>query len=95
MLEAVVTFGVIIVLGFAFIAAKLPRGVLLWLLGHDILVDLAVTAVTLWIHWGTMTGLMAAALAGMICSLMTTFGRKLYGFTRRGVTVPPQWRWQR
>lgn len=88
MLEATLTFGVVIFVGFAFLIAKLPRPLVLWLLGHHLAVDVVVTVIALWIHWGTMTGLMAAAMAGMMCSVATALARKLIGYrTGRVITV--------
>lgn len=84
MLEAAFVFGLVIVLGMFLIIIKLPTHITLWLLGHHLLVDILVTALALVMHWGTMTGLMAATIAGMACSLVTSFARKLVGYTYRG-----------
>jgi len=80
MIEAALTFGVVIFLGVLFIIAKLPRRQLLWLLGHHVALDIVVTVFALVVHWGTMTGLMAAAIAGMICSVVTAAARWLIGY---------------
>ena len=84
MLEAAITFGLIIFIGIALILLKLPTRTALWLLGKHIWLDLAVTALTLWIHWGTMTGLMSAAVAGMMCSLITSLARRVFGYISNG-----------
>lgn len=84
MLETVFVFGAIILLGLVLILLKLPAQVSLWLLGHHTLLDIAVTGITLWIHWGTMTGLMSAAMAGLMCSLLTSGGRRLFGYIKHG-----------
>lgn len=88
MLEAALVFGAIIALGIALILIKLPTRVALKLLGRAMLLDIAVTIFTLWIHWGTMTGLMAAAVAGMICSVVTSVARRAFGYIRKGVYHP-------
>jgi nucleoside permease NupC len=80
MIEASLVFGLVIFAGILLILAKLPRHMSLRLLHHHTLVDIGVTALALWIHWGTMTGLMAAAVAGMCCSLATSGARHLFGW---------------
>ena len=42
--------------------------------------DIVVSVATLVIHWGTVTGLLAATVAGMVCSLCTTSARWLFGW---------------
>jgi hypothetical protein len=87
MTEAALTFGVVIFLGIFFVMLKLPLRQLRWLLGHHIMLDISVTVFALAIHWGTMTGLMAAAIAGMITSIMTVLGRWAVGYREGEVTV--------
>lgn len=82
MIEATSMFGLIIFAGLFLIFIKLPRMTALRLLGHHLWLDIGVTVLTLVMHWGTMTGLMSAALAGLICSIFTSGGRKLFGFIR-------------
>lgn len=75
MIEATVTFGVVIFVGIVAIFAAMPRGLRLWLLKHHLFSSLLVTALTLWIHWGTMTGLMSATLCGLLTSMACFLGR--------------------
>ena len=88
MIEAIIVFGLLIAGGMAVLIAKLPRPVVQWLLGRPFALDLSVTLLVLWIHWGTMTGLMAAAVAGFTCSLVSSAARKLIGYRVKGRTVP-------
>jgi hypothetical protein len=88
MIESVLTFGVVIFGGLALLFAKLPRGTRLWLLGHALALDVAVTLLALAIHWGTVTGLMAAAVAGVMCSFATSAARRLWGYRVRGRVIP-------
>ena len=88
MLEATLVFGALIFAGLALIFLKLPTRATLLLLGYAIWLDVGVTALALWIHWGTVTGLMAATVAGLACSLATTIGRHTVGYVRRGVYHP-------
>jgi len=80
MIEIVLVFGLLIVAGIVVILAKMPVYWSLWILGHHIAFDIGVTVLVLLIHWGTMTGLMAASVAGLCCSVITSVGRRLFGY---------------
>jgi hypothetical protein len=74
------TTGVTIFIGIALILAKLPRRTMLRVLKHDLLLDIAVSLITLMIHWGTFSGVMAATVAGLLTSLATSGLKKLIGY---------------
>jgi hypothetical protein len=74
------TTGFTIFLGVALILAKLPRRTMLRVLKHDLLLDVAVSLITLMIHWGTFSGVMAATVAGLLTSLATSGLKKLIGY---------------
>lgn len=76
----IVESGIIIFLGLLFLAIKLPRRTALWLLGRPLTVDLIASVLALVIHWGTFTGVMAAAVAGLMTSSFTTGARYLFGY---------------
>jgi len=40
------------------------------------------------LHWGTFTGVMAAAVAGLMCSGFTIVARVLIGYSRGTTLVP-------
>jgi len=73
------TTGLAIFLGLAFILAKLPRRIMLRALHHDVALDLLVSALTLFIHWGTFSGIMAATVAGLLTSIGTSSAKRLFG----------------
>ena len=72
--------GFMIFLGVGLIFAKLPRRTMLRALKHDLKIDLAVSFLVLVIHWGTFSGVMAAAVAGLMCSGFTFVARRLFGW---------------
>jgi len=74
------TTGFTIFLGVALILAKLPRRTMLRVLKHDLLLDVAVSLMTLMIHWGTFSGVMAATVAGLLTSLATSSLKRLVGY---------------
>jgi hypothetical protein len=49
-------------------------------LKHDLAIDLAVSGVTLFIHWGSFEGVMAASIAGLLTSLATSGMKRLVGY---------------
>ena len=71
--------GFMVFLGTAALLAKLPRRKMLRALHHDAAVDVAVTVLVLAIHWGTFSGVMAASIAGLLTSMMTSSMKKLVG----------------
>lgn len=88
----IIESGVIIFLGLMFIFIKLPRRTSLWLLGHDLVLDVVVSIVAFAMHYGTFSGIMAAAVAGLMCSGFTTAGRKLFGYIKDGKYFPGYFR---
>lgn len=80
--------GFVLILALTFIFFKLKRRTAFWLLGHHLALDVGVTVLMTLVHWGTFTGLMAAAFAGLCCSLFTSTGRWLFGYIERGKFVP-------
>ena len=74
------TTGFTIFLGVALLLAKLPRRTMLRVLKHDLWLDIAVSLITLMIHWGTFSGVMAATVAGLLTSLATSGLKRLIGY---------------
>ena len=71
--------GLIVFLGVALILWKLPRRWMLRALHHDVALDLLVSVLVLVIHWGTFSGTMAAAVAGLMTSIATSGAKRLFG----------------
>lgn len=66
MIEAVLTFGFIIAVGFIALFYAAPIWVRRLILAWPMFTVMSVSALVLWIHWGTMTGLMSATVAGLV-----------------------------
>jgi hypothetical protein len=77
--------GVIIFVGLLLLFIKLPRRMALTLLNYPLSVDIAVSVVAYTLHWGTFTGVMAAAVAGLMCSGFTMLGRAIFGYIAKGI----------
>ena len=72
--------GFTIFLGVGLILAKLPRRTALKVLKYDLALDVAVTLLVLFIHWGTFSGVMAATVAGLMTSMATSGLKKMIGY---------------
>ena len=72
--------GFTIFLGIGLILAKLPRRTMLRVLKHDLALDVVVSVITLLVHMGTFSGLMAATVAGLMTSLATSGLKRLVGY---------------
>lgn len=86
----IIQSGLIIFVGMVLLGIKLKPKTSLTLLGYPLAVDLGVTVLTLAIHWGTFSGVMAAAFAGVLCSIFTSIARKTFGYISGG-TYHPGW----
>lgn len=91
----IIESGFIIFIGLLLLFIKLPHKWRLWLLGHSLALDCSVSVLAYMLHYGTFSGMMAAATAGLMCSAMTSLGKNLFGYTKRGVYVPGKWTVQR
>ena len=79
----IIESGVIIFLGLLFIGFKLPLKTALKLLGRPLLLDVVVSGTAFIMHMGTFSGVMAAAVAGLMCSGFTSAARYAIGHIDR------------
>ena len=82
------TTGFAVFLGVALLLVKLPRRLMLRALGHDLMIDVAVSLTVLAIHFGTFSGVMAATVAGLFTSLATSGAKRLVGYIKGGQFYP-------
>lgn len=80
--------GFLVFMGIFLLLLKLPRRAFLWLLGHDLILDIGVTVFTLAVHFGTFSGVMAACVAGLMTSLATSGLKRCFGSIKRGTYHP-------
>lgn len=89
----IIESGVIIFLGMLLLALKLKPRTSLTLLGYPLALDLSVSALAFIMHYGTFSGVMAAAVAGLMCSGFTSFARYAFGYIKDGKYFPGKiWR---
>ena len=78
----IIESGVIIFLGMLLLGIKLPKKVSLKLLGRPLALDLGVSVLAYAMHYGTFSGIMAAAVAGLMCSGFTSGARYAFGYIK-------------
>lgn len=76
----IIESGVIIFLGMLLLGLKLPTKTSLKLLGHPLALDIGVSALAFVMHYGTFSGVMSAAVAGLMCSGFTSLARYAFGY---------------
>ena len=74
--------------GVLFLVVKLPHRLLLRMLKYDGLMDLAVSALVLFLHWGSLEGGLIAAFAGLMTSIATSGAKRLFGYMDGKVYYP-------
>jgi len=84
----IIESGIIIFVGLLLLALKLPPRISLWLLGRPFTLDLSVSALAFIMHYGTFTGVMAAAVAGLMCSGFTSVARYAVGYIHKNTYYP-------
>jgi hypothetical protein len=80
--------GLFVFTGLMLVFLKLPRRTILKLLGYPLTVDICVSLGTYVLHFGTFSGVMAATVAGLMCSAFTSFARWLVGYMAHGKYHP-------
>lgn len=89
----IIESGVIIFLGMLLLGLKLSAKTSLTLLGRPLALDFGVSALAFIMHYGTFSGVMAAAVAGLMCSGFTSVARYAFGYIKAGKYFPGKiWR---
>ena len=84
----IIESGVIIFLGMLLLALKLKAKTSLTLLGYPLALDFGVSTLAFVMHYGTFSGVMAAAVAGLMCSGFTSLARYAFGYIKAGKYFP-------
>lgn len=82
----IIESGAIIFLGLLLIGLKLPVKTSLKLLGRPLALDVTVSVLAFLMHMGTFSGVMAAAVAGLMCSGFTSAARWAIGYYQPATT---------
>lgn len=76
--------GFIVFLSLAVLAWRLPRKTKLWVLGHPLWIEVPFGIGAYMLHYGTFSGMMAAAVACIMCFGLVQFGKWAVGYTKDG-----------
>jgi hypothetical protein len=83
----VIEMGLVVGIALLITMAKMPWCWKLRVLSNPVLMDLAIFALLVLIHWGTYSGVMVATVGAMACSGVLWAGRKIYGHYANGKYV--------
>ena len=78
----IIESGTIIFMGMLLLGLKLKPKHSLRLLGYPLALDFGVSAIAFAMHYGTFSGVMAAAVAGLMTSGFTSVARYAFGYIR-------------
>ncbi len=84
----IIETGTIVFFSLAMLIWRLPNRAILWLFGHPACLEIPFALLAYILHYGTFSGMMAAATAGCLCFCFVQLGRKAVGYTVKGVHTP-------
>ena len=84
----IVETGAIVFLSLTVLLWRLPRKAMLWLFGHPLWLEGPFSFVAYALHYGTFSGMMAAATAACMCFCFVQAGRALFGYIAKGAYRP-------
>jgi hypothetical protein len=84
----IVETGFIVFLSLIVLIWRLPRRTMLRLFGTPWLLEVPFGIAAYMLHYGTFSGMMAAAVAAILCFGFVQAGRNLVGYIKRGVYHP-------
>lgn len=74
--------GTIVFISLAIVVWRLPRKTMLWLFGHPMWLELPFAIAAYALHYGTFSGMMAAATAACLCFVFVQAGRWSVGYIK-------------
>lgn len=79
-----IEMGIIVAIGLLVTMAKMSWRWRIRLLSNPLVIDILIFLFLMLIHWGTYSGVMVATIGALVCSLVLSGGRKLYGYIESG-----------
>jgi hypothetical protein len=77
----IIETGTIVFLSLIVVFWRLPHKARLWFFGHPMWLEIPFAIVAYLLHYGTFSGMMAAATAGCMCFAFVQLGRWAVGYT--------------
>lgn len=84
----IIESGTIVFLSLIVLVWRLPRRTTLWLFGHPVWLELPFVIIAYALHYGTFSGMMAAAAAGIMCFGFVQIGKFFIGSIEHGAYKP-------
>lgn len=84
----IIESSMIVALGLTFTFMKCSWRTRMKMLGHPLAMDIGVFILLCVLHWGSFYGIMAATGGALMCSVMITLGRKLFGYVTSSTYYP-------
>lgn len=80
--------GFFVAIGLLFMLGKLSWRSKLWMTSHPVFMDVVVFTLLCFLHWGTFSGVMAATVGALFCSITLSLAKRVIGYTTpQGVYV--------
>jgi hypothetical protein len=84
----IIETGTIVFLSLMVLVWRLPRRAMLWLFGHPLWIEVPFSFCAYALHYGTFSGMMAAATVACMCFCFVQAGRALFGYIAKGTYRP-------
>lgn len=81
----IIETGTIVFLSLLVLVWRMPKRMKLWLFGHPIWLELPFGIVAYMLHYGTFSGMMAAATAACMVFVFVQIGRWFVGYIDEGI----------
>ena len=91
----IIETGTIVFLSLIVLMWRLPRRTKLWLFGHPAWLEIPFGLAAYVLHYGTFSGMMAAATAACMCFVFVQGMRKMVGYTDGNVYHPGVFDWSK
>lgn len=91
----IIETGFIVFLSLLVLVFRLPRRKLLWLLGNPAFLEVPFGLLAYILHFGTFSGMMAAAVAAILCFGFVEIMKKIVGYKEKGQYYPGFLDWSR
>lgn len=75
-----ISTGLVVCLGLMMWFAKCSWRWRMRILSYPLAIDIAVFSFLTALHWGTFSGVMAATAGALMCSLLLSLGRRMFGY---------------
>lgn len=87
----IIETGTIVFISLAIVFWRFPKRLKLWLLGHPLWLEIPFAILAYVLHYGTFSGMMAAATAACICFVFVQIMRKMIGYIDKTGYQPGWW----